>query len=377
MFLYRGKLDPPLTPSDYVDAGVYERERATIFAKGWNLVGPLGVLAQPGGQLALSLQDVPVVVRNEAGRLVAFRNVCPHRHSLIVQPGAHVAKSLRCQYHGWQFTGDGKLAQLPDGPSFRGFKARDACLEKFQVETLGPLVFVNLAPKVGSLEDAFGPIFLELQRHLSGLALALEQHTEHAANWKIPVENAIESYHVPLLHPRSFKTYLPEAQHEHELERTYSRYRPINPASFRERLAFVGFKWMLRGDHARRYQHIHVLPNYLISYSGIYVEIVSIVPRGVDACRRDAYGFLPVCVRGNPVSRAIDLAHRHMLRAGADSILAEDSSIWPAVHEGSRHSVNRGVLGAREERVYHFQRWVAQRLGREPQHLAKVRSTVP
>jgi hypothetical protein len=129
---------------------------------------------------------------------------------------------------------------------------------------------------------------------------------------------------------------------------------------------------MLGRDRARRYQHIHVLPNYLISYSGIYVEVGEIVPLAVDRCRREMYGFLPSDVRPNPVSIALDQVHRRMLRRGADAILAEDSRVWPHVQTGSRHSIGAGVLGAREERVHHFQRHVAERLGREQRPVAKT-----
>jgi choline monooxygenase len=366
MFLHRGKLEPALSAHDYVGADVYAHEQQALFAAHWHLVGAHAVLSTPGGQLALELGGVPVVVRNDQGTLVAFRNVCPHRHSLLVVPGEQVADTLRCQYHGWQFRADGSLLQLPDGPSFRGFKARETCLVRYRVERLGPLVFVNLADVGPSLRETFGPIHDELVQALDGMTVALRQSTEHAANWKIPVENAIESYHVPMVHPSSFQTYLAEEHHHHELEPTYSRYRPTAPPTARERLAFLGFHWMLRSDRARRYQHIHVLPNYLITYSGIYVEVDEIVPLAVDRCRREAYGFLPRDVRRNPVSVLLDQVHRRMLSRGADAILAEDSRVWPYVQAGSRHNVGAGALGAREERVYHFQRHVAERLGRKP-----------
>ncbi|MEY4509225.1 MAG: 2-halobenzoate 1,2-dioxygenase large subunit [Pseudomonadota bacterium] len=364
MFVHRGKLEPALAAADYVDPEVYAHEQRALFSSHWHLVGAHEVLCRPGGQVALELQGTPVVVRSDQQGLVAFRNVCPHRHSLIVAPGEHVAETLQCQYHGWQFRPDGSLLKLPDGASFRGLKAREICLERYRVERLGPLVFVSLTATGPSLRDTFGPIYTELEQALEGTQLAIGQRSGHAANWKIPVENAVESYHVPLVHPSTFQSYLPEELHHHELEPTYSRYRPTAPPSWREQLAFAGFGVMLRSSRARRYQHIHVLPNYLITYSGIYVEVGEIVPLAVDRCRRDMYGFLPSDVRKNPVSIALDEVHRRLLRRGADAILAEDSSVWPHVQAGSGHSVGPGVLGAREERVYHFQRYVAARLGR-------------
>jgi phenylpropionate dioxygenase-like ring-hydroxylating dioxygenase large terminal subunit len=276
-----------------------------------------------------------------------------------------VSPSLRCRYHGWEFRADGSLAKLPDGASFRGWKAHDACLAQFRVEKLGPLIFVNLSRTAPTLREALGPCYDELALQFAGMSLAIHQRTEHAANWKIAIENAVESYHVPRVHPESFGDYLPEKFHHHELEASFSRYRPTSPPSIRERLAFEGFRWMLRADRAERYQHLHVFPNYLITYSGIYREFVSVLPLSADRCVREAYGFVPADVRRNPLSKALDLTHRSLLRRAADRLLAEDASVWPFVHEGSRHSQQRGVLSSREERVYHFQRYVAGRLGRE------------
>ena len=67
--------------------------------------------------------DVPIVVRRSEGRLRTFRNVCAHRHSLVVRPGRGRAATLRCQYHGWEYAGDGNVCRIPDGPSFRGFRS--------------------------------------------------------------------------------------------------------------------------------------------------------------------------------------------------------------------------------------------------------------
>ena len=116
------------------------------------------------------------------------------------------------------------------------------------------------------------------------------------------------------------------------------------------------------GDEARRYQHIHVMPNHLVSLSGIYAEFVTVVPLGPERCRREGWGFVPRGVRANPLARGLDVAHRALTRRGADALLREDGGVWPAVQAGIRHSRYRGVLSAREERVAHFQQWVARRI---------------
>ena len=44
-------------------------------------------------------------------------------------------------------------------------------------------------------------------------------------------------------------------------------------------------------------------------------------------------------------------------------IIGEDAVLWPPVQQGLEASDHRGVLSAREERVYAFQRYVYERMG--------------
>src|SRR6476620_6571957 len=63
----------------YFDADLPELERRAVFA-GWQAVGRLDQLANPGSYLTSDVGAEPVaVVRDEAGTLRAFHLVCRHR----------------------------------------------------------------------------------------------------------------------------------------------------------------------------------------------------------------------------------------------------------------------------------------------------------
>lgn len=49
-------------------------------------------------------------------------------------------------------------------------------------------------------------------------------------------------------------------------------------------------------------------------------------------------------------------------------IIGEDAVLWPPVQQGLEASDHRGVLSAREERVYAFQRFVCEKLGQFSLH---------
>ncbi len=364
MFLSRGAHPHLLTPTDYTSAESFAREREEVFRPGWHCIGTAASLARPGDYVSTEVAGVPVVVRNMDGALRAFVNVCPHRHSLIVRPGCGSAEKLKCQYHGWEFDGAGKLSHLPDGRSFVGFKARDACLDAVRVERFANLVFVSVDPAGGALRDALGGLADDLSRHFDPLDHVWTQVTEHEANWKVIVENAVESYHVPMVHQTTFKTYAEERHHDHRVEPGYTQYHAI-PSAPKQLRWHIADQVVFPRLPSWGYSHTHLFPNNLITYSGYYREWVVAVPLSPTRSRRVGYGFLPrdADVRGIPFLTLANRLLRHRTRQSADKILGEDASLWESVQRGLTSSRNRGIIGAREERVAAFQRYLVERRG--------------
>src|SRR5438270_13873245 len=87
----------------YSDHEIAELERRTAFA-GWQAVGRLDQLAGPGSYLTAEVAGEPVaVLRDEAGALRAFHNVCRHRAATVLTEPCGTATKLRCRYHGWTY----------------------------------------------------------------------------------------------------------------------------------------------------------------------------------------------------------------------------------------------------------------------------------
>jgi phenylpropionate dioxygenase-like ring-hydroxylating dioxygenase large terminal subunit len=359
MFLSHTAERPLFAPSDYSDAETFVSEQKTVFARSWNVVAAEKDLARHGAQLGVEVGGLPVVVRNERGTLRAFRNVCPHRHSQLVKPGHSCADTFKCQYHGWEFAADGALSLLPDGRSFVGWKAKGTQLLPVRCETAFGLVFVNVSEGTTTLAAEWAGIYPELSSHFSGMALQWIQLSEHDVNWKIVVENGVESYHVPMVHPETFVTYQDERFHGHVIEPAYTQYHDLKSSIPLSHLALDML--MFPRQRSYGYSHTHLHPNHLVTYAGFYREWVMVEPLGPSRCRRVGYGFLPSEVRTEFPARMFvrELARR--TRFGADRILGEDSSVWPSVQRGSEASPFRGVLSVREERVTAFQRWVMER----------------
>jgi choline monooxygenase len=197
------RLAPALEPRYYRDPELAELEEERIFARSWQLVTHSCELPNPGDYITGTAGAQPVLVlRDDAGRLRAFRNVCRHRGSRLLSGSGECGKAIRCLYHGWTYRLDGELIGVPEGRSIAGLDKSALGLFPARVETLCGLVFVNLdihaqplAEQVAGLPERLAPYGIERLRR-SG-----EWHGSQPANWKIVIDNYNEGYHVPIAHP--------------------------------------------------------------------------------------------------------------------------------------------------------------------------------
>jgi phenylpropionate dioxygenase-like ring-hydroxylating dioxygenase large terminal subunit len=362
MFQHPGALPHVLAPPAYFAPDYFERERERVFAPHWNYAAPAEHLARDGDTVARDVQGTPVLIRNAAGRLRAFRNVCSHRHSLVVPPGRARCEPLRCRYHGWEYDDDGRVARIPDGPSFRGMREPRA-LDEFAVERLGGVVLVNLAPGAPSLAAALGGFADEIDRFFGRHRLVWEWTTEHAVNWKVIAENAVESYHVPVTHPATFRDYRPEELHDHALDKRYTRYRDLLPWGTRpvERLMVGAARLLLPEGRVERFTQAHVFPNFLLYYGELFSSFIALEPLSATRTRHVQLGFVPRALR-HPALRPLQSLFARGLVGGVRRVMREDMALWSDVQHGLEHSVGAGLLSRREERVHAFQRWVADQV---------------
>ena len=102
------RLAPALDARFYRDPELAELEQERIFSRTWQLVAHVSQLASPGDYLTGTAGVQPVLVlRAEDGRLRAFRNVCRHRGSRLLNGSGQCGQAIRCLYHGWTYRLDG------------------------------------------------------------------------------------------------------------------------------------------------------------------------------------------------------------------------------------------------------------------------------
>lgn len=200
---------PGLPAHAYTSAQFLKRERATVFSQYWVCVGLASDVPNPGDVYPTEVAGMPIVlVRDRAGTLRAFHNICSHRGLQLVNQSCNVQGHLRCPYHSWAYKLDGTLKSTPHfggyyKDSYDGFDRESKGLQAIRCDQWLDLVFVNLSGDAPPLAEYLQPVSDRWSTY--DLSLLRREHREVGltcqANWKLAVENFSESYHLTWVHP--------------------------------------------------------------------------------------------------------------------------------------------------------------------------------
>ena len=202
---FKSSASPTLPASLYRDAAIFAHEQTAIFRHTWQLIGREAELAATGDFLADDIGGLPVlVVRAQDGDLRGWHNLCRHRAGPLVQESSgNCGHELTCRYHGWRYQLDGRLRAAVDFGPAEGFDPRKFGLVPIQADTWRGLVFVNLDLEAPPLAEAMAALDgVWAIRGLADLpAFAARRTHEVGCDWKTYMENFLEGYHLPSVHP--------------------------------------------------------------------------------------------------------------------------------------------------------------------------------
>ena len=186
----------------YTDAEVLEVEKRSVFGSTWQLVGRAEQIARAGDYFTAEIADEPIIVaRGLDEKLRAFSNVCRHRAGPVAAGNGNRGV-FQCGYHGWSYSLNGRLLGTPEFDAVECFDKETICLPEFPVETWGALVFVNLDTGAAPLSDTLEELPSRVNHcDLSTMSFAARKDWYVDCNWKVYVDNYLEGYHIPIVHP--------------------------------------------------------------------------------------------------------------------------------------------------------------------------------
>ena len=212
----------------YIDESYFQFEAETTLKAGWICLAHVSQLKQAGNFLAVDLLGEPLVVtRDKAGGIHVLSRVCPHRAMDIMPEGfdyprAGRASKLVCPYHSWTFDFDGRLKNCPEMHQIADFDRADWKLAEIRSEIWEGFVFANLSGDAPPLAEQFADLSRLIAPWKTGeLDLVIEIEWDCQFNWKVMIENWIESYHHLGAHNTTLNPMMPakdtwaEPEHPH------------------------------------------------------------------------------------------------------------------------------------------------------------------
>ncbi|BCT91311.1 (2Fe-2S)-binding protein [Lysobacter helvus] len=324
----------------YADPAYVAVDRALIFDRGWQLIAHVCQLRNAGDHAIANFAGLPVIaVRGADNEIRVFHNVCRHRAGPIAQCDGLGAKALRCRYHGWTYTLEGVLRSAPEMGGAPDFVPSDIRLPQLSVRVWQGMVFACVDSAHAPDFDAF---VAGIDARL-GPDRGLEHYGHHhrvgyevACNWKVYVDNYLEGYHVPHIHPGlnkllDYRSYITETAEWYSYQ-----FSPLESGDALYGAGDALYYWMW--------------PNTMLNILPGRLQTNRIIPLGIDRCRVefDFYYAMDESEAG-VARRAADLSF-------SDEVQVEDLTICEDVQRGlSSGSYVPGRLNPlRENAVHHF-----------------------
>jgi len=304
----------------YLDPEVAALETRTVFTRSWQLAGRVEQLEKPGQYVTCEIAGEPLMaVRGNDAVLRGFFNVCRHHAAAVLTESSGEVSQLRCPYHGWTYSLDGKLAAAPDLGRICNFDRASMGLRPVKTTLWNRWVFAGIEPGEPAFPDLDAARFHWFER----------RHYRIECNWKVFVDNYLDGgYHVPQLH-KALDTLLNYPEYQIETGgRSCLQWSPYQA-----------------GDRALYYW---IYPNFMINCYPRAMDTNLVLPHGTNETEVIFDFYFTDISDGARASNLSSIA-------ASEQIQDEDLSICKSVQRGlASRAYTSGRLSARRESGEHL-----------------------
>jgi choline monooxygenase len=326
----------------YLDPGIMELERRTVFARSWQLVGRVEQVREPGQFITWEIGGEPLlIVRGDDGVLRGFFNVCRHHAAAVMAEPEGKARNLRCPYHGWTYSLAGELRGTPDFGGVCNFDRAANGLAPVETGVWKNWVFAKIERGGPSLDSSLGGDLIHQMHGLANFRWMERRRYALDCNWKVYVDNYLDGgYHIPYLH-KGLDSILDYNNYMIEMgERVCLQSSPVTAKGSDAQTGAV--------RKGARALYCWIYPNLMINWYEGVMDTNIVIPRGVDRCEV-VFDFY-----FTDISEAA-MAHNLASIAVSERIQNEDVSICESVQRGlASRSYTAGRLSVRREAGEHL-----------------------
>lgn len=198
---YLGSED--ISTERYTSREWHEKEVANLWSRVWQYACREDEIPEVGDYYIYEIvRSSYLVMRTAPDEIKAYPNACLHRGRMLKEYAGQCSE-IRCPFHGFAWTLEGDLKDVPGDWDFPHVEAESFHLPEIAVGTWAGFVMINPDPDAEPLEEFLGEIIEQFE--VWDLGNRYKQ--AHVAkiidcNWKIAQEAFSEAYHVNATHPQ-------------------------------------------------------------------------------------------------------------------------------------------------------------------------------
>jgi phenylpropionate dioxygenase-like ring-hydroxylating dioxygenase large terminal subunit len=277
----------------YHNAELSRLELQRVLLPSWQIVCHVNSIPKSGDYATFDLgAESVLVLRDRDGSIRAFHNVCRHRGARLLDAAGNCGANISCPYHGWTYRHDGGLIGMPVREGFPGLDRSEHGLRPVRVDLALGFVWVCLAGDPPPVVQVWGELADELLPYRLQDMVPLGPITQESwpVDWKIAMDNYLESYHVPIGHPGLYRMFTPDYEDQASVPgvaRGLSWMREHDSTRWSEGL----YQRLIRNtathlpDNLRRcWRFYSALPNLGIDVFPEQMDFFQVLPDGPGRC---------------------------------------------------------------------------------------------